>query len=513
LYTIHHLNAIAVSRDGRAVADVTGSPGGSLDAALFHGIGWTALGRWLAQAFSWAITFYAARVLTPGDFGLAAMAAMPIGLAAMVEDLGLDGVIVQDRELTRRQISELSGLALVVGASLIGVFAILAVPIGHFFHERAVTAMIMVLSLRFVADALQIVPRALLQRDLAFRRLAGLNALNVAVGATALGIYARLGFRQWALILNAVTASFVIALVLNLVRPHPIHLPRKLAGLRRSMISGGQLMLSRLAWYGYSNLDQTIIGRMLGKTPLGTYSFAMTFASIPVQEVTSLVGKVVPGVFTTVQHDLPQLRRYYLLLTEAISYLTMPMSIGIALVADDFVSLALGPQWQGVVTPLRILCIYAAMTSAQSMLTHVLLWTGRFRANMLLNLLSLVLLPLAFLVGAHWGIAGVAWAVVIAFPLAQVPAFYIVDRVLALRFLTWLAVLGPSLAGCLAMALVVMVVRSQLGHGLPPALRLGLEAPAGAATYAVVMLVTFHGRIQGILRLMRRREAAADRPA
>ena len=63
----------------------------NLDQSLIHGIAWTAVARWSGQIVSWAVLLYAARVLTPGDFGLVAMAMVPIGLARMIEDLGLDG--------------------------------------------------------------------------------------------------------------------------------------------------------------------------------------------------------------------------------------------------------------------------------------------------------------------------------------------------------------------------------------------------------------------------------------
>src|SRR6185436_7697416 len=132
------------------------------------------------------------------------------------------------------------------------------------------------------------------------------------------------------------------------------------------------------------------------------FGFAMTFASLPVTEVSSMVSKVVPGVFSSVQDSPRQLRRYFLLLTEAVSYITLPMSVGLALTAQDFVLLALGPKWVDVILPLQILCLYMAINACQMLISHVLLWTGHFRANMWLNILTLVVLPVGFYVGLHW---------------------------------------------------------------------------------------------------------------
>jgi len=481
----------------------------ALDRSLFAGIAWTALFRWAAQFVSWGVMLYVARVLTPDDFGLAAMAAVPIGFARLVEDLGIDSIVVQDRTLSHEHIAELGGLAIAVGALLCSGFLALALPIASFFREPAVAGLIAILSLTFVADALQVLPRAMLQRDLAFRRLAGINALQLTVGAVALGAYASMGLRFWSLALNLLTGSVAATVVLNLVRPHRIARPRAIRHLIRPLTSAGQLLLSRIAWYAYSNLDQTFVGRMLGKADLGAYSFAMTFAAMPVQEVTSLVGKVVPGVFTTVQRDLGSLRRYFLLLTEAITYLTMPMAVGLALVADDFVRLAIGPQWEAVITPLRLLAAYMAINAAQVLFGHVVVWTGHFRLNLYLNLFALAVMLPAFYIGAHFGLVGIGWAWVIAYPITVAPVFYISHRVLALPAAKWLQALVPALVGCAAMVLVVLACRTQLPASLPPAVRLAVQAATGALVYAAILLGVFRRRVTGILAAISGRDSAA----
>ncbi len=61
----------------------------------------------------------------------------------------------------------------------------------------------------------------------------------------------------------------------------------------------------------------------------------MTFARVPVNEVRSLSGKVVPGVFSAVQQSAHKLTRYLLMITEAMSYITIPATIGLALVAAN----------------------------------------------------------------------------------------------------------------------------------------------------------------------------------
>lgn len=469
-----------------------------LDRALFSGIAWTVLFRWSAQLISWAAMLYVARILTPGDYGLVAMATIPIGLARMVEGFGLDAVLVQDRTLSQEQLGRLAGAVLLFGGSLMGLFFILSVPIAKYFHEPAVAAIVCALSLTLITDSIQVLPRAMLQRELRFQALASLDGLQLAVAGVTVMVAATLGLGYWALVCNNLLSAAMVTLASCLLRPYRPSWPRELKTLTRSLSAGGQMIVSRAAWYGYSNFDSTIIGRILGKDALGVFGFATTFSSFLVGEVLALYSKVVPGIFSAIQTDEQALRRYFLMLIEAVAYLTLPMCFGLALTADDFVRLALGPQWEAVIAPLRILCIYMACYSCQVLLSHVLLWTGHFRANMWFNVFALGILPPCFIIGVHYGITGVAWGWVVGFPLALIPAYALVFRILNLRLAGYFDALYPALTACLVMSAVVMLLRHFLPESWTAAARLSVQSACGALTYLFVIFSAFRLRIHAI---------------
>ena len=261
-----------------------------LDRSLVSGIAWTVAFRWIAQVISWVATLYVVRILVPGDYGLVAMATVPIGFARLVEDMGLDAIIIQDRKLSSEQLASLAGSMLGLGLLLTGAFLALARAIAAYFREPAVAAIVAVLSVTFIFDAIQVVPRALLQRDLRFRTLAWLHGLQVTVAAVVVAGAATLKLGYWALVLNSLISSAVVTVTLYALRPFQVGWPRKLGQIAGSLMSGWRILVSRGAWYGYSSLDSALIGRVLGKDALGIFGFAMTFASLPVTEVSSMVS-------------------------------------------------------------------------------------------------------------------------------------------------------------------------------------------------------------------------------
>src|SRR4051812_3370866 len=86
-----------------------------IDRLLIGGMAWTAILRWSAQIVSWVGTAMAARVLTPGDYGLIGMAMLAIGFLRLVEDFGMDAVLVQDRTIEGSRQAQVAGLILATG--------------------------------------------------------------------------------------------------------------------------------------------------------------------------------------------------------------------------------------------------------------------------------------------------------------------------------------------------------------------------------------------------------------
>ena len=466
-----------------------------LDRSLVTGIAWSAVFRWLQQIVSWAAQLYATHKLLPGDFGLVAMARGAITFARLAEDFGLDTVILQNRELDAERRARLAGLVLLLGVGLLLLFIALAQPIARINNEPAVAMIVILLSLMFIIDALQVVPKALMQRDLQFRRAAIVTFVQAIVTSGMLMFGVHSGWGLWSFVVSTLLGGVASTVLLFWWQPYRIAWPRELRSLVVPLFQGWRVLMSRLTWAGYNTLDGIIVGITIGKDALGAYGFAGDISRQPMEEITSVVSRVVPGVFTNVQKNMAAMRRYFLILTELLTYLVFPVGFGIALTADHVVAL-LGPQWGAVVAPLRILCIYAAFLSSQTLVAHILLWTGQFRALMWCSILTIAMLVPAFWLGAKvGGLVGVAWMWAIVFPISNIPPLVIGFRTINVSFGDWFRTMHASLAGCGAMTVVVLAVHAQLPDSLPPWLALGAEAAAGATTYFATLLLLFRQRV------------------
>jgi PST family polysaccharide transporter len=245
-------------------------------------------------------------------------------------------------------------------------------------------------------------------------------------------------------------------------------------------------MVSNLSWYGYSNADFLVAGRVLGQAALGAYTLAWSLATIPLEKVTAIVTNVSYAYFSAAQNDSAALRRYLRILTEGVSIVTFPATLGLGLVAGDFVHLVLG-----AIAPLEILAFYASFRCIVALLPSILNVAGESRFVMRTTQAALILMPIAFYVGSRWGPAGIAFGWVVAYPVLVVGLYRRTFRRIDMPWRDYLGAIRPALISSLIMVAVVDILKRTLVSSAPLSVRFSLEVLAGGAAY-VLTLTVFH---------------------
>src|SRR2546428_824893 len=289
-------------------------------------------------------------------------------------------------------------------------------------------------------------------------RLAWINAGEALVWGFTTLLGALLGLGFWALVLGAVVSSAAVTVVLSMLRPHHLSWPRDVRSIANAIHLGWYIVVSQLCWYVYSHADLTIVGRVLGKAPLGAYTKGWDIASVPTDRISTLVGQVTPAVFSAAQKDQVALRRYLLALTEGLALLTFPLSVGLALVADLFVITVLGEQWRAAIVPVRLLGLYGGFRAIFNTLPQMLVATGHAKENMRFNLFAAVAVPTAVYIGSRRGAtrAGLAW--IVGYPLITIPTFFPHTlRILDLRPSAYLRALWPAATAAAGIAVAVLL--------------------------------------------------------
>jgi len=474
----------------------------TLDRSLVHGLVWTAGGKWATQALSWASWLIVARLLTPEDYGLVGMAGIYLGLITLLSEFGLGVAVLTFRDLSLEQLAQLNGLALLLGLGCLLASCALAIPLGHFFRATQLPLVVVVMSTTFVIASFKTVPLALLQRDLRFKTIALIDAGQALVLATSMVGFALAGFRYWTLVLGGVLGALISTGAMLKLRHAPLAWPR-IESLKRTMTLSSDVLISRLCWYAYSNADFLVAGRILGKTALGFYNCAWTLANLPVEKVTTLVGQVTPAIFSAVQTQHSAIRRYVLGITEGISLMIFPVSLGLVLVAKDFVFVVLGSKWEGATVPLQLLAAYAGFRSITPLLAQVLLAIKDSKFVMWNSVTSAIVMPISFyFAGSRWGTIGLGVVWIMVYPLIASMFFWRVFRKIELPLRAYMGALWPALSGTILMAAVVLAVRASGGRDWSRGFRLAAEVASAVIVYVLTCLLVHRQRLRRFWELV-----------
>lgn len=431
-----------------------------------------------------------ARLLSPEDFGLVRFALTLIGAFTILQDLGVPASIIH----SDRKIEDIGGTALainVAAATVLFIVASLLSPfVAAFAREKGVAPIVVVLAFGLIASALGSVQRALLIKELAFRRKFVPDIVPLVISGVVSIALALLGFGAWSLVfgnLAQVTTSTILLWLLTSVRPRPEF---RLSVARELLGYGVHVSFVSIIGFIGVNTDYFIVGHYLGAFELGIYSLSFILTDIPNQAIGQVVRDVTFPMYSRLRHDAEILIRAYSDVLSILSTLSIAVAIGIFICGPVYVPILLGQKWAAAGVTLQILTVHMALRTSSAGFSPLYKAIGRARLEWELNIVRIVILiPLMILLVNLAGLPGIGIAYVVV-ALLFVPANMIrLSRPLGLSGRRSLLLLAPQLAGA-AMASLLIVAWSAAEPALPSA-----TAPLGAALLTLVANSAFLGTV------------------
>ncbi len=481
-----------------------------LRSKALRGMAWKATSRIFAQLARIAVAVVLARLLTPHDYGLAAMVLAFSSLVLIFSDLALGAALVQRKHLTEEDRSTVFWLGLGAGVTftLIGVAA--SWPVAAFYGEAAVQPLFAALSLGFLVTALGTTQTALLTREMSFRSLELRVMAGTAVGGAVGIVVALQGGGAWALIAQQLAHSVVATALLWRFSAWKPRFVFSGASVRAFGGFSANVLGTRVLFYLNRNADNILIGRFVGTSALGVYALAYNVMLIPFSRLAEPVQEVLFPVFARLQDDARRVADAWIRVNRVIAAISIPALLGLVAVAPDFVAVVLGDRWKAAGPVIQILAWVGLMQSLQRLNSSIL--EARNRTSWLLGYSVVVLVSslLAFVIGLQWGILGVATAYAVSSTFVEPFYTWLTARALEVpvlsffRALTGVALAGLVMVGVVAAARHVLLEETTLG----PVARLALLIPLGALVY-VPLCAWRAPEVVRDLRSLRRRPPAA----
>ncbi len=443
----------------------------------------------LSKSSTLLMTIVVARMLSPTEFGVFALAVLVVNLFDYVKDLGVAAALVQNRRNWDALAPTGLTLSIAFGVVASGLLAATADLAARALGQPELVGLIRVLAIGLAVSALSTIPLAWLRRSMNFSaRLIPEFAGAVAKTGLTIGLAAA-GLGVWSLAYGQLAAAVVMtALYWRAARVRP---RLGFAGpVSRELIRFGLPVTAvTLLAYAIYNVDYLAIGERLGATDLGLYTLAYRVPELLVLSLCVVVSEVLFSALSMRQDDRDALIGHYIQALTVVAALTVPIGVGLALVARPLVGTLYGAPYAASAPILSVLAIYTALYSASFHAGDVFKAIGRPGILTAINAGKL-----AVLVGPIWWAAGHS-ALMVAWALLGVEAVHFVVRMTVLHRLTgtsWGAIVG-ALWRPVAAAVPMGLVLYGLGHvtdRLAAPLELAVLILIGMCVYALLLRFT-----------------------
>ena len=434
----------------------------ALGARMRSGLRWSLLSTVFGRLVNPIIGILIARILTPEDFGVYAVALIALNGLVSVNELGVTYALV--RWPGNLLSAARTATTIAISASLV-IFGICVTAAPYFAAELntpQATGVLRLLALGVIIDGIASVPIGLLTRG--FRQdkrvLAEWAGFMVSTPLT-IGL-AIAGFGAWSLAWGRLAGNATNTLMLYALaptRPRP-GWDRTVA--RELLRFGVPLTLSSLLVFATLNVDYIVVGHELGTVQLGLYTLAFNLSSFPWNLLSTAIRPIaVPG-FARSQHDRPRLIAMFGRWLHMLMVVAVPACSALATLAVPLIFVVYGAKWGAAAPVLVFLAVLGGLRVAFDFCYDLFVAVGETRVLVRIQALWLVALIPALTIGARQdGLQGVGIGhVVVALGIIAPVYLFELRRRRGIPVRTVLAALArPALGGLAAVVTGAVVIR------------------------------------------------------
>lgn len=475
----------------------TGTP--RVGTRILHGALWSYGSLAAVRLVTLAATAILARLLSPRDFGLVALALIFSTALDAMKDLGLNQALVlaSDGEITE-QADTAFCFTVLMGAGLAIVIGGLSPLAADFFHQPRLLALLAVLGLNLPLRSIGLTHYTLAQRRLDFRARTVAEVAEVVVRSVVGIALALAGLGPWSLVLGYVAGTTVWTIALWAVVPWRPSLSLRRARLTPLLRFGGTLTVVGVIGVAMGYVDNLFVGRVLGPAALGIYSIGFRIPEMLVVDLVWAVGLVLFPAFARL--DGPALRTAMITASRYTVLLGLPIAVAMIALADPLVLALFGHRWHDAVPVIQLLSVGFVGTTIGQVIGNAYMAARRVDVMVKLALPQALLLIVLIAIFVHHGIAAVAGcqaAVRITFVAIGV---YVSTRVLGLRARALWSAVWPPLAAAAGMAVVIVALEHMITSPWPTVL---ISSALGGAVYLGLAWLLAGDALPALWRLAR----------
>jgi O-antigen/teichoic acid export membrane protein len=323
-----------------------------------RGAVWIYAGQVFTTLGQFFIGIILARLLGPIDFGIFIAVTAFTSLLLLIVQFGIPQALLQAKFLDDAQVNGAFWFVALTAVIFVGIVLVAAEPLSAFYDSASFSTVMCVMSGLFLLAPYATIGLALLRRQMRFDRVAQIEMISISVAGASSIVAASLGAGVYSLVLGAYVSMIVNSVMLARSLTWRPSNPR-VAPVKPLLSYSGFATLNIMLVAATARVDNMVVGGALGTGSLGLYNRAYSLARIPSDQFAQSLGPLVLGSLARIQEDVERSRQLYFKAVSAISTVSMPFLVVLAVAGPLVVEFLYGQEWLGAGQPLRAMVVGA----------------------------------------------------------------------------------------------------------------------------------------------------------
>lgn len=331
---------------------------------------WGLIGRFAPQGIHLITTMVLARFLTPDDFGKIGVLSIIFVVANTLLDSGLGGSLVKEKEISRIDCSTIGAFNISVSLFIYIILFIFADHIESYFNIEGLASIVRTISLVFPFTAFGIVPKAILNRNLAFRQSCNNAIIGAVVASIASIVGAALNGGVYALVIYQVVVAAVTVICNYYSSKYKFSLRFSFSSLRRLLPFGIMTTITSVIDTIYENLLTTMTGKYMSVQQAGYVYQAKKIEDISSTSLATTIGTVTFPILTKLKDKIDEFTKEAESTFILITSLAFPLLTTISIHSYTIITLLFGEKWYDAGLYLKILTIAGMFMVAETLVRN-----------------------------------------------------------------------------------------------------------------------------------------------
>lgn len=431
----------------------------SVQVKAAKGTAYTAIASLITLLIGFFRSVLLARLLAPEDYGVVTFALFFVSFFGSLTPFSLrQAFIHSDSEDEER----IAGTLLTVDLGLavlrwLIIFLISPWLTSIYPQYPQLSRVLQILFAAYIFGAATGAPLAILERRMAYRRIAFLSVI-VSTCITVATVWMALNhWGVWALVAEAVLTRLIMFIGLFLIRPPwkaRLHWDKSF--LQRFSKFSLTVSITSVLGFLIDQFDDFWVGAALGKTPLGYYAKAYEYARYPRRVLSDPVISVTFPAFARLKDNTYELSQVFVRGLGILIRVSFWIAITMFLTAPEMIELFIGAKWLPMMNTFRWMLLYTLLDPLVAIIGMLFTALGKPQVATQVRLMQMaVFIPGVIFLGTHFGIEGVAIAADI---MVLLGAVFLLSKAHQVVDFSFLRLFGFPIIGLLCVSLVTYYV-------------------------------------------------------